>query len=266
MIRTFLRTALGRIQNKSGPISLGDATLSTGDRVYAIGDIHGRADLLSNLLDTVLQDSQSGPGRNTLIYLGDYVDRGGQSREVIDLILQFNPKDFTQIYLMGNHEELLLQFLESPEQAAAWLEFGGKETLLSYGVSIPLGVITPAKLKGASERLREALPKAHLQYFEQLEDYYEQGDYFFTHAGIAPNRPLHRQATKDLRWARESFLSHAKLYKKIVVHGHTITETPEFHHNRISIDTGAYHSGHLTCLVLEENTRRILMSRPISRP
>lgn len=246
----------------SPPISLADAALPLGQRAYIIGDIHGRADLLASLLKTITQDAQSGPEHRFLIYLGDYVDRGPHSREVVDLILKAPLKGFTQVHLMGNHEEFLLRFLQAPEQSAAWLEYGGKETLLSYGVSVPLGVLTPAKLKLAAAGLQEALPKEHLLFYERLQDSYELGDFFFTHAGIAPHKPLHRQVGEDLRWMREPFLSHTQPYTKIIVHGHSITDTPEFHANRIAIDTGAYHSGRLSCLVLERNTRRVLQTQP----
>lgn len=261
MIKSFLRSALRRHPKRS-PLTLNEATLPAQQRAYVIGDIHGRADLLAQLLDKVAFDAQSANAHNFLIYLGDYVDRGPQSREVVDLILSTQLKNFTQVHLMGNHEEFLLRFLETPEQSAAWLEYGGKETLLSYGVSIPLGVLSPPKLKTAAHGLANALPAQHLAFYQHLQDCYELGDYFFTHAGIAPNRPLHRQTGEDLRWIREPFLAHVKPYTKIVVHGHTITETPEFHSNRIAIDTGAYHSGRLTCLVLEGEARRILTTAP----
>ena len=244
----------------SSPNTLEQAAVPDQQRIYVIGDIHGRADLLTKLLSAIQLDAQATDKHNFLIYLGDYIDRGPQSREVIDLILNTACRGFTQIHLMGNHEEFLLRFLNAPEQSAPWLEYGGKETLLSYGVSVPLGVLTPNKLKGIAVDLLSALPKEHRLFFERLHDFYELGDYFFTHAGINPNRPLHRQISDDLRWIREPFLSHTPPYAKIIVHGHTITDTPEFHQNRISIDTGAYHSGRLTCLVLEQNTRRIIQT------
>lgn len=229
-------------------------------RAYVIGDIHARADLLAELLEMIAADAHDAPANRHIIFLGDFVDRGHESRKVIDITLQTNFPSFKRITLMGNHEEYMVRFMEEPLSAPEWLQFGGDATLLSYGVSIQPGVLTPQKLLKASDDLCQAVPAAHRHFLSDLQDTYDLGDYMFVHAGVDPNRRLDRQQPEDLRWIRDSFIEHTELYEKVIVHGHTITDTPEFHCNRISLDTGAYHSGRLTCLVLEGNEKRIIQT------
>lgn len=259
MIKTILKSAFG-VGSKPPPVLLDAASIPEGQRVYAIGDVHGRLDLLHELLSAIKKDAAEISKQTFIVYLGDYVDRGHDSRGIIDFFLN-NPMDeFEQIFLMGNHEEFMLRFMESPGPGAGWLEYGGMETLLSYGVSLQPGVMSEKKLSLAADGLREMVPQTHIDFLSGLKDSFELGDFFFCHAGIDPDRPLSKQKAEDLRWAREPFLSHTKSYSKIIVHGHSITERPELHPNRISIDTGAYHSGQLTCLVLHGKEKRFIQT------
>lgn len=245
---------------RSTRITLDQAALPDGHRAYVIGDIHGRADLLSELLDRIGRDTASAATQDHLIYLGDFVDRGHQSRDVIDIVLAAEFPGVERVALMGNHEDAMMAFLDDPMSGTDWLSFGGDATLLSYGVPMAAGVPTAARLKEAAQGLDEALPVPHRRFLAELEDWHVLGDYMFVHAGIDPNRSLKRQRPRDLRWIRQPFLGHTGLYEKIIVHGHNITDTPEFHSNRIGIDTGAYYSGCLTCLVLEGNERRVIQT------
>ncbi len=229
-------------------------------RVYVVGDIHGRADLLLKLLEMIAADAAETAKEKVLIYLGDFIDRGPQSRDVVETVRKGPLAGFRQFALRGNHEEAMLSFLDDPIDGAGWLQYGGMETLMSYGVTVHAGVPSPDRLQAAANALREALPAEHLGFLSELYDFFVLGDYMFVHAGINPRRPLDRQRPHDLRWIRDPFIGYTGLYDKVIVHGHTITEKSEFRQNRIGIDTGAYFSGVLTCLVLEEDMKRLLQT------
>jgi serine/threonine protein phosphatase 1 len=232
--------------------------LPDGVRVYAIGDLHGRADLLATLHDKIAADAGGRPGLNIAIYLGDYVDRGLWSKDTIDLALAGPAHGFRCHWLKGNHEAALLGFLEDPASGAAWLAFGGRETLQSYGLTPPQPEDDPQALTCASDALLDRLPLAHLEFFEMLELSVAYGDYLFVHAGIRPGLPLERQMEEDMLWIRQLFLASRADHGKVVVHGHTTRRRPAVRRNRIAIDTAAYRSGRLTCLVLEGEERRFL--------
>jgi serine/threonine protein phosphatase 1 len=231
-----------------------------GARLYCVGDIHGRADLLACLHQLILEDATDYAGRKKVLYLGDYIDRGQQSREVIDLLLERPLPGFEQIHLMGNHEKALLDFLEFPDHAGTWLNFGGLATLLSYGVTLERVPSQGSDLVGLAVALRRQLPDPHLRFLENLPFSYREAAYCFAHAGIRPGVPLERQSVNDLLWIRDEFTRHGGPHEAIVVHGHTISEQPELLPFRIGIDTGAYFSGVLTCLVLEGREQRILQT------
>jgi calcineurin-like phosphoesterase family protein len=223
-----------------------------GSRIYAIGDIHGRADLLRQLHGLIHADAyRRQASRNVVVYLGDYVDRGDQSPAVIDLLLDEPLPSFESIYIKGNHEESLLRFLEDTAVGPAWLFYGGAQTLVSYGVRPPDVPMNPRELARAQRDLAERLPPRHRRFMLGLALTHEEGDYFFAHAGVRPGVPFDQQTAQDLLWIRDDFLLAEENFGKIVVHGHTITERPEVRHNRIGIDTGAFASGRLTCLILE---------------
>lgn len=230
-----------------------------GLRVYCIGDIHGRADLLLRLHESILDDADGYSGKKTVVYLGDYIDRGMQSRQVIDMLLAGGLSGFETIYLQGNHEQVMLSFIKYPEATASWLSFGGREALDSYG--IPLAHI-PGKREvlQLARQLDEKLPDAHREFILNCVDSWRCGSYYFVHAGIRPGVALDEQLQEDKLWIRGEFLESKKDHGAIIVHGHTITPEPELLYNRIGIDTGAFNTGVLTCLVLEGETRRLLQT------
>lgn len=232
------------------------AAVPAGERVYAIGDIHGRADLFAALIEAIEADDQSaGEARSTVILLGDLVDRGPDSAGVLQLAQQWQQRRNVRI-LTGNHEEMLLKSLTSTDILRHFLRHGGRQTMTSYGVAKDaFAETTPDE---AQAILRNALPQADIDYIESFEDQVRIGDYLFVHAGIDPEKPLDGQSRKDLRWIREPFLSYAEPLGCVVVHGHTISEWPEDTGIRIGIDTGAYATGRLTALVLEGSRRRYI--------
>ena len=234
------------------------AGLDPGTRLYSIGDIHGRADLLADLQARILADAASGPPDRVVVYLGDYVDRGPDSRRTIELLTGSALPGFRAVHLLGNHEELMLAFLADAEAAERWLFNGGDATLKSYGVD----PAQPSAGGDPYERLRRALlrrlPRSHFDFLRGLKDSHVEGGYLFAHAGLRPGLPLDRQSRQDLLWIREPFLDSLDEFGAVVVHGHTVSVRPEVRPNRIGIDTGAYATGRLTCLVLEQATRRFL--------
>jgi serine/threonine protein phosphatase 1 len=235
--------------------------VSPGSRVYAVGDIHGRADLLAEIHRRIGADAAAaGASRKVVVYIGDYVDRGFESREVIDLLLDEPLAGFEAVHLKGNHEEILLRFLDDTSVGALWLFNGGDKTLYSYGVEVPAGFPDEGWFATAQSEFRQKLPPAHLEFLRSLRLSHMEGDYLLVHAGIRPGVPFEEQSEHDRLWIREGFLDSAADFGKIVVHGHTITPEPELLANRIGIDTGAYRSGHLTCLVLEGESRRLLQT------
>jgi serine/threonine protein phosphatase 1 len=227
------------------------AQVPEGLRIYAIGDVHGRFDLLRELLGMVAADDAARDKAEThVVMLGDLIDRGPESAEIIDYFLAGPPSFARYHFIMGNHEEMLLkQIYEPSEQSLAhFLRFGGRETFESYGV--------PQRVLDMPERysfagLTDAVPASHRTFLSGMEDMIRFGDYLFVHAGIRPDVAIEDQKTSDLRWIRQQFLYSDVDHGVVVVHGHTITEEPELRPNRIGIDTGAFQSGRLTALGLE---------------
>lgn len=235
------------------------AQIPPGLRIYAIGDIHGRADLLGQVHDRISEDAWGSPTvEKRAIYLGDYIDRGPASREVVELLLTARLDGIAATYLRGNHEEMLLRFLDDTTVGPDWLAYGGLATLLSYGVQLKRDASPEQKLAVAQQELRERLPISHRQFLAGLPTHESFGDYFFVHAGVRPGVPLDQQKDADLIWIRKEFLQSAQFHGKIVVHGHSYGTEPEILQNRIGIDTGAYATGRLTCLVLEGAAFRFL--------
>ena len=231
--------------------------VAEGMWVAAIGDIHGQLDALNLLLDQLLKVAeQSRAERKVLVFLGDYVDRGLKSRQVIDrLLLGFD--GFETHFLRGNHDETVLQFLNDPNVGDAWRNYGGLETLASYGVPRAAFSDWPQ----AQAILKQNLPSAHMRFFENLENYFVCGSYLFVHAGIRPGIPIDMQAQHDLMWIRDDFLNSNVDHGYRVVHGHTPKERPDVRPNRIGIDTGAYMTGALTAVVLDGVSVLLLDSR-----
>lgn len=230
-------------------------------RIYAIGDIHGRLDLLEQLQAEIRRDSLDFRGqRLVVIHIGDYVDRGLESRKVIDRLLDAPLSGFESVFLRGNHEQALLDFLADSRIGLDWMAYGGDSTLFSYGVGIEGPRSQPSTMERARHQLRRNLPDRHLAFLRDLKPFHEEGDYFFAHAGVRPGVALAAQRLEDLLWIREPFLSSGADFGKVVVHGHSISPRPEERPNRIGIDTGAFMSGCLTALVLEGESRRFLQT------
>ncbi|MBB4200571.1 serine/threonine protein phosphatase 1 [Rhodoblastus sphagnicola] len=225
-------------------------------RIYAIGDIHGRADLLAKMAELIRSDIADAPLQALTVLLGDYVDRGLQSSQVMEwLATGAFPTPF--VALKGNHEETMAKALDEPELIGSWRQYGGLETLMSYGVDVSL-VMKGQGYDRASVDFARKLPATHLKLIEAMPTSYVVGDYFFCHAGIRPKLGLKAQEDRDLLWIREEFLNSDAPHEKIIVHGHTPAPNIEIKHNRINLDTGAYMSGKLSCLVLEGDQRRVL--------
>lgn len=219
---------------------------------YAVGDIHGRADLLARMFERLEKDARPAGARPVVVFLGDYIDRGPDSAEVIDLLLQGRPEGFERRFLKGNHEAAMLAFLSDPIAHRAWLSHGGLETLASYGVG-PLPTIGSQSedLVRARDGFAASLPPAHRAFYAGLERFASLGDYLFVHAGVDPARPLARQSEEDLLWIRGRFLHDQRRYDQCVVHGHTPIDSPFRDERRIGLDTGAYFSDRLTAARFE---------------
>lgn len=224
--------------------------LPDGVRIYAVGDIHGRIDLLDSMLARIDADLARSPCSDPIeVFLGDYIDRGPASCAVIDRLIE-RRRSRRAICLRGNHETYLSAFLEAPETLRQWRRFGGIETLMSYGLR-PGMSSSPDEEQRLAERLREAVCERHRMFLADLPTSFGCGDYFFAHAGVRPRIPLADQSEQDLLGIRGDFLDCGDDFGKLVVHGHTPVITPDFRANRINIDTGAYITGRLTCLRIE---------------
>jgi serine/threonine protein phosphatase 1 len=232
-----------------------------GQAVYAIGDVHGRLDLLDDLLVRIRQDADRHPSDSarSLVLLGDYVDRGSGSRGVIERLLIDPLPGFATIRLTGNHEEAMLAFLDGESDGLDWLSFGGVETLMSYGVPVRSLPRTGEAVKALRVALVEAVPARHVEFLRACVLHHSVGDYLFVHAGVRPGISLERQTQTDMMWIRDDFLrARIPLPGRVVVHGHTICHLPQNRGHRINIDTGAFASGRLTGLVLRGSERRFL--------
>ena len=243
------------LSRTKGPIG------AAGYRAYAIGDIHGRLDLLEDLLAKIHAELQHHPSAKTLlVFVGDLIDRGPNSAQVIERLRTYQRPGIQPVFLLGNHEEVLLRILGGDaELITKWRWFGGAECLQSYGVD-------PQQLAHVNETealaiVRSAVPRNHREFLESFVDSCRFGDYFFVHAGIRPGIQIDQQSQADMRWIREPFLLDDTDHGFVVVHGHTIREEVEQRPNRIGIDTGAYRTGVLTALGIEGSDRWLLDTR-----
>jgi serine/threonine protein phosphatase 1 len=227
-----------------------------GQRVYAVGDIHGRADLFAQLIEAIENDDRisntAAPARTTIILLGDLIDRGPDSRTVLEMAARWRSRRPVRI-LLGNHEEMLLQSLEKVDVLRHFLRHGGRETVLSFDVDEQ--TYNNATFEEVQDLLHKHIPAAAVEFIRGFEDSIRIGDYLFVHAGIRPGVAIEGQSVADLRWIREPFLSSQQAHGAVVVHGHTITQDLEVRANRMGIDTGAYDSGRLTALALQGEDR-----------
>lgn len=231
------------------------AKFTDGRVGYAVGDIHGRVDLLSQMLGALearADEDAREAGAPVVVFLGDYVDRGPDSAGVIDLLLRERPQRFERRYLKGNHEQAMLAYMEAPLANRAWVLQGGAETMRAYGVATPPPTAaTEADWLTAAEQLRARVPQAHLEFLHSLERYAVYGDYAFVHAGVDASRPLEKQSDTDLFWSRAQFIASKRRFSHRVVHGHTPVDRPYADERRVAVDTGAYASGVLTAARFE---------------
>lgn len=235
---------------------LEEASLPPGLRVYAVGDVHGRADLLARMLDAIERDVAGAPvARHRIVMLGDYTDRGPQSREVVEMLAgRTDDPDF--VCLRGNHDDWFETFLTHPDAVGdSFLRWGGIETLASYGVDVAGNGWRSEEL---SRELNRLLPASHRRFLSRLENCHVEGDYFFVHAGVRPGVPLDRQERHDLLWIRDEFHYYRGSFGKVVVHGHTPNDEIEVMANRINVDTRAWSSGVLSAVVLEGAGHRFI--------
>ncbi|MXO58140.1 serine/threonine protein phosphatase [Altererythrobacter salegens] len=232
------------------------AGVPAGQRVYAVGDLHGRLDLFDALIDAIeADDAAAGPADTTVVLLGDLVDRGPDSAGVVARARDWQRQRKVRI-LTGNHEEMFLKSFSDRDMLRHFLRYGGRETVLSYGID--RHVYNAAEIEDVQSMMNACVPQEDRDFIDGFEDMIAIGDYLFVHAGILPETPFEEQERKYLRWIREPFLSHAAPHGAVVVHGHTIFDEPDDRGNRIGIDTGAYCNGRLTALVLEGKDRRYL--------
>jgi serine/threonine protein phosphatase 1 len=235
---------------------------SESETVIAVGDIHGRFDLLDCLMQAVFEQEAGRADGMQLVFLGDYIDRGPRSREVLDYLISIGAEGGRQTHcLLGNHEQLMLTFLDEPAMGPAWFDLGGRETLLSYGVRAPSWKLDDEVLDGTSKALAEAMPEAHVAFLKGLKLSWSWGDYLFVHAGLRPGRALADQSPQDMLWIRGEFLDDKGRFDRIVVHGHTPDEAVHCDHRRIGIDTGAYATEVLTALRIEGPRRSLIQTR-----
>jgi serine/threonine protein phosphatase 1 len=237
--------------------SMSKAKAPEGTRIYAIGDIHGRADLLARLAQRIDADLSARPVRDALtVFVGDYVDRGLDSRGVVERLAR---SDFPTriVTLRGNHEDAMLRFLDDAPSLPQWVSFGGLMTLVSYGLD-PGDEMRRGGARGVQAAFLARFPDSHRRFLEETAYSAEYGDYFFCHAGVRPHVPLERQDPGDLMWIRYEFLQYKGDFGKVIVHGHTPHMKPESLENRINLDTHAFKSGVLTAVALEGEERRFI--------
>jgi len=236
----------------SAPAAPARPAVPEGVRIYAIGDIHGRADLLDRAFARIDEDLERRPVAQAIqVFLGDYVDRGPESAGVLERLIVRGQTHET-LCLKGNHELYLLEFLENPSILKVWGQYGALTTLHSYGLKPTLNA-GPEEQTNLAAALRQTMPESHLQFLAQLPLSFTCGDFYFVHAGVRPSAPLSRQREDDLLWIRDDFLCHEEPFEKVIIHGHTPVMEPDVRGNRINIDTGAYATGRLTCLSLERD-------------
>jgi serine/threonine protein phosphatase 1 len=238
-------------QMPAAPSRSVNASAPADTRIYAIGDIHGRADLLSEITTRIDDDIRRRPIAHTVeVYLGDYIDRGPHSRTVIDLLAVRLVANHA-VCLRGNHEAVMEGFLQDPAILQYWEPLGGMQTLASYGIELHADTDTALDLH---RRFLDAFPRAHELFMQCLRNQFSCGDFLFVHAGIRPDIPIEQQDVNDLIWIRNEFLESTRDHERFIVHGHTPVPHPDIRHNRINIDTGAWRTGTLTCIAIEGST------------
>lgn len=249
---------IGQFFRRRATVSGPEGSMPAGQRIYAIGDVHGRLDLLDELLSTIEADDVGrGPAQSRIIFLGDLIDRGPNSAQVVDRAIELAASARDYRFLLGNHEEVFLQALSGDLKALAFfVRIGGRETILSYGVTEE--EYRDSDYPELHALLIKRVPASHIAFLNGFEDLILAGDFAFVHAGVKPGQALADQSARDLRWIRREFLDHRDGFEKVIVHGHTISEDVEVRSHRIGLDTGAYASGKLTAMGFEADRRWVL--------
>lgn len=249
---------IARLLRSRTASKLAAGSVPDGQRIYAIGDIHGRLDLFDRLLAKIDRDDAArGATRSEIILLGDLIDRGPQSAQVVDRAMGLERAGRSCRFLLGNHEEVFLKVLRGDMKALSFFSrIGGRETILSYGITQE--EYRACDFPELMQLLLSRVPPEHIAFLERFEDLIIVGDYAFVHAGIRPGQPLAGQQASDLRWIRSEFLEHRGTLEKVIVHGHTVTDQVEVKAHRIGLDTGAYASGRLTAMGFERDARWVL--------
>ena len=245
---------IGRLFAKSKPALVEVPKVDPSERVYAVGDIHGRHDLLDMMFEKIAADHSSRPdGRSMrIVFLGDYVDRGDNSREVLERLAMVQERMPDEaVCLSGNHEAAMLDFLDAPEKGADWLDFGGMQTLGSYGVAPPRDKSDVDQLKVARDAFQIAISD-HLPFLRSLRSMYRSGDVLFVHAGVNPERPLDNQSDRQLLWGSGNTPEGPVIPGIRIIHGHYDRAEPIVAPLRVCVDTGAYYSGRLTAIRLDD--------------
>ncbi|WP_159864837.1 metallophosphoesterase family protein [Novosphingobium sp. 9U] len=256
LLRQFTDKLTGRPAQPPRPTAA--AATPPGTRVYAVGDIHGRLDLFEEMIRSIeADDARRKPARTSIVLLGDLIDRGPDSAGVVARARDWAKQRAIKL-IMGNHEEMFLDSFSKQGILRSFMRFGGRVTLLSYGVSAR--VLGEAEGEELQRIMADAVPQEDRDFIAGFEKMVRFGDYVFVHAGVRPDMPLERQTGQDCRWIREPFLSHGGDFGGMIVHGHTVTDKPELMHNRIGIDTGAFMSGKLTAIGLEGTQRWLIQA------
>lgn len=241
-------------------VKLGQSRTPANTRIYAVGDVHGYLDLLKQLHVKINEDVQAHPiDHHRIIFLGDYIDRGPESAGCVDYLIELLKNDHSVTCLKGNHEAKLQSFLVEPHTFAdSFFTWGGIETAQSYGVDMNGYRGEPHQIEQVCADLNENIPEAHQIFYEQLDITVSCEDYMFTHAGVRPSVPLDKQSEQDLMWIRSEFIPYQGLFDKVIVHGHTPAYPMEILPNRINVDTHAYDTGVLSCVVLEGTGYKVI--------
>lgn len=258
----WLRRLMGK--NEAPPEAAADGSrvfaVPEGMRVYAVGDIHGRGEVLARLMEWIAADVAANPCPEIVeVFLGDYVDRGMQSQMVIEMLHKTTPLHHARVCLMGNHEEAMLNFIDDPKQLRLWGNMGGYATLAAYGMGIP-SAMTPAALVAVRDELLTRMPPAHLDFLRGLQLRHQEGDYLFVHAGIDPRRPMEKQTREHFLWIRKPFLEYEAYHERYIVHGHSPVDAPDIRHHRANLDVSSAPVESLACLVLEGDQRRCVVA------
>jgi len=256
-----------RIDRRRIELAPSRARSTAGKVIYAIGDVHGCYDQLVAMFGAIVDDiAQGEPGTQPAIVLcGDYVDRGPRSADVLTALVWLERHVGVEtVVLKGNHEELLLDFLDRPAAGLRWLQRDGHSTLRSYGVRVPddLSNVSDEECRSMRDAVLDRMPAAHLALLRRMTIRVAYGDYLFVHAGLRPGKPIDRQTDEDCLWIRDDFLKSNHRFEKIIVHGHSwASDMPEITADRIGIDTGVYHTGVLTAVRLENDRVEVLQAR-----